>query len=399
MTIRAEITVLALGFFVSQNLMMPAFAQESPILAQKQKVELQRQQDLAEAPRKAELANALLSKIETNSKRNLDSKYRNYLYSRLVQQSLATLENLVNSGSVIPNAVINNGNSNLVYTPVGPCRLVDTRNAVGSLAVNVQRALKVTGTNFSSQGGNANCPNIPFGAATSVLLNFTAVNPTATGGFLLAKPFNPGGTTFNPATDSSVLNYSSTVSTALANGIAVPICSALSTSGCTSDLVVQSGNAGTDLIADVVGYFQKDITRPDIVATQSFATTTINATCTNYSGGTISFTPPVSGTVKVGADVDIIVQHNTGTAEFVTLYIGTSATDCSTNSNFTVASKLKVPAQFPTTSDYEITVPVNRVFPVTAGTPVTFFLNAVTAGGTASSFYYANLTLQFFPNP
>ncbi len=398
MDIHSKLAVLAVSLLAVQNLGLPAFAQEDATLVLKQKVELQRQQDLAEAPRKAELANALLSKIETASKRNLDTKYRNYVYSRLIQQPLATLENLVNSGSPIPNAVINNGNSNLVYTPVGPCRLVDTRNAGGALTANVQRSLKTTGTNFASQGGNAACPNVPFGAATSVLLNFTAVNPTATGGFLLAKPFNPGGTTFNPATDSSVLNYSSTVSTALANGIAVPICSAISTSGCTSDLVVQSGNAGTDLIVDIVGYFQKDITRSDTVATQSGATTTINgSTCTNYSGGTISYTPPVSGNVKVGVDTDILVNHTTGTSDFANLFIGTTATDCSTSGNFTFASVANVPSALPSAS-YQITVPVNRVFPVAAGTPVTFFLNG-NATTTNSQFFYANLNLQFFPNP
>ena len=63
--------------------------------------------------------------------------------------------------------------NDLVYTPVQPCRIVDTRNtAAGAIAANGTRNFVAFGiSNFSSQGGSAtNCGVNPL-SATAVAIN------------------------------------------------------------------------------------------------------------------------------------------------------------------------------------------------------------------------------------
>src|SRR5438105_13249595 len=70
--------------------------------------------------------------------------------------------------------------TNLVYNPVTPCRVADTRLAIGAIAANTTRNFQVTGNNLSAQGGSASGCGIPTGS-TSVVLNFVAVTPAGPG--------------------------------------------------------------------------------------------------------------------------------------------------------------------------------------------------------------------------
>ena len=69
----------------------------------------------------------------------------------------------------------------LVYTPVTPCRLIDTRQAGGSLAPGAPRDFKVAGSGLQIQGGNPLGCGIPVDEAHAAVINFVAVNPTGLG--------------------------------------------------------------------------------------------------------------------------------------------------------------------------------------------------------------------------
>lgn len=122
------------------------------------------------------------------------------------------------------------------YFTLAPCRLVDTRNPAGpqggpALSSGAARTFQVTGS----------C-GVPPGA-TAVALNATAVGPTGEGHLQLY----PGGT---PAPATSVLNFPPRRTRA--NNAIVPL-------GAAGDLVasaVVTGGGTTDLVIDVVGYFQ-----------------------------------------------------------------------------------------------------------------------------------------------
>ncbi|MFY2764948.1 hypothetical protein [Arenimonas sp. MALMAid1274] len=133
--------------------------------------------------------------------------------------------------------------NDLVYTPVAPCRILDTRNvAAGAIAANSTRNFVAFGvSSFASQGGSAtNCGVNPL-AATAVAINLTAVTP-AGAGYATAYPF---GTT-QPVAAS--INYASgaIVNNALIVQTPNPIA--------TFDFTLYSF-AQSHYVADIVGYF------------------------------------------------------------------------------------------------------------------------------------------------
>lgn len=134
-------------------------------------------------------------------------------------------------------------NNDLVYTPVAPCRILDTRNvAAGAIASNSTRNFVAFGvSSFASQGGSAtNCGVNPL-AATAVAINLTAVTP-ATAGYATAYPFG----TAQPLAASINYGAGAIVNNALIVQTPNPISS--------FDFTVYTF-AQSHYVADIVGYF------------------------------------------------------------------------------------------------------------------------------------------------
>lgn len=132
----------------------------------------------------------------------------------------------------------------LVYTPVTPCRILDTRVAGGALAGGFTRdfnAVVGAGGNFSSQGGSATDCGVVAAGQAAVVINLTAVTPTG-GGFATAYPF---GVT-RPLASS--VNY--TAGAIVNNAIVVKLPSPLT----TKDFTLYTF-ATADFVADIVGYY------------------------------------------------------------------------------------------------------------------------------------------------
>ncbi len=148
--------------------------------------------------------------------------------------------------SAKPQQKVAGSGPELVYTPITPCRILDSRFGVGgSFAAGATQSFKATnpaGT-FSSQGGSPTNCGIPVKAA-AVTLNFTVFNTGAGPAFIAAWPFNQP----NPGT--ATLNWTS-AGAQVANGAVLPLCKG---AGCTSDFNVFA-SSNTDMVADVVGYF------------------------------------------------------------------------------------------------------------------------------------------------
>ena len=135
----------------------------------------------------------------------------------------------------------------LVYTPVVPCRIVDTRNAGGAFAAGETRnyhAYLTSGT-FAGQGGAASNCGIPPNPG-AVALNLTIVSGGGVG-FLTAWPYSA------PQPLASTLNYFAQGEIA-ANGAIVPVCQP----ACASEFSVYT-SGGLNLIVDIVGYFAAQI--------------------------------------------------------------------------------------------------------------------------------------------
>jgi hypothetical protein len=141
----------------------------------------------------------------------------------------------------------------LLFTPVTPCRILDTRiTASGILTNGVPRTITVnaggSSFNYSGQGGNSAGCGLPTDAE-SVFFNFTVVTPTAFG-FFQAWPV---GTTIPNA---SISNFANVSGFNIANGIAVPVCNPSLASYAAGDLNLQVTQANAQLVIDVVGYFK-----------------------------------------------------------------------------------------------------------------------------------------------
>lgn len=133
--------------------------------------------------------------------------------------------------------------NDLVYTPVAPCRILDTRNvAAGAIAANSTRNFVAFGvSSFTSQGGSAtNCGVNPL-AATAVAINLTAVTPSGAG-YATAYPFGSA----QPLAAS--INYAA--GAIVNNALIVQTPNPISSFDFTLYTFAQS-----HYVADIVGYF------------------------------------------------------------------------------------------------------------------------------------------------
>jgi hypothetical protein len=159
-------------------------------------------------------------------------------------ESLAALKASVKAGAALNPNLLGSSNSDLVYTPVAPCRIVDTRNAIGAFTSPGYRSydldgVTAAGANYSAQGGLAGSCNIPYGVVSAAALNIT-VTAGVSGGYLTAWDL---GTQPN----ASTINW--IVGETLANTTIVPI-----NPGGGADFKIYS-SGGVHVIVDVVGYF------------------------------------------------------------------------------------------------------------------------------------------------
>jgi len=144
----------------------------------------------------------------------------------------------------------------LVYTPVPPCRIVDTRFAVeGPLAAGAARTFDVDGSDLAGQGGSPAACGIPLAVAQAVTMTMVAVQPAARG-YLTAWGLG------QRPTPSSVLTYAA--NEVVANTAIIPV-----VPGGGNDFTLFSV-ATTHVVVDVLGYFAApNATRLDCMTVQS----------------------------------------------------------------------------------------------------------------------------------
>jgi hypothetical protein len=90
-----------------------------------------------------------------------------------------------------PTKALGDVSADLVFTPLQPCRVVDTRNTVeGPIAANAERSFRALSISFTGQGGSAtDCGTQALSFASVVALSVTAVFPNQAG-FATVFPYN-----------------------------------------------------------------------------------------------------------------------------------------------------------------------------------------------------------------
>lgn len=130
----------------------------------------------------------------------------------------------------------------LVYTPIQPCRIVDTRNAGGAIDAGQTRSFKAAGVaSYAGQGGNAGNCGMQSETPSAVALNVTAVVPVQAG----------YATVFPHAAvrpDTASVNYTAgaIVNSAIISRIPNP--------AAAQDFSIFTF-AESDYVVDIVGYF------------------------------------------------------------------------------------------------------------------------------------------------
>jgi len=195
-------------------------------------------------------AESIVARAEAAANRAFDPGYRAAALKKLASLTSSQLESIQSqrdAGLGVSPMAYGSSGLDLVYTPVTPCRIIDTRVAVGPIFPGVNRSYWVTGTDFASQGGVSTSCGIPFGPATAVALNLVSVSPPSYGDFR-AFPYGQA------VPNASVLNYIAGQN--VANGITLTICNpAVAT--CNYDFTVQADGNYSDLVVDVEGYYSR----------------------------------------------------------------------------------------------------------------------------------------------
>jgi hypothetical protein len=141
------------------------------------------------------------------------------------------------------SAKLGTAGSDLVYTPLTPCRIVDTRLVGGPIATNMMRSfVAYTATDFTAQGGDATNCNIPMNAS-AITVKVTASHPIHNG-YLTVFPSNEA----RPFASS--LNYIANIDTS--NESHFRLCRPSCPTQFSVYTLFQS-----DVVIDVNGYFME----------------------------------------------------------------------------------------------------------------------------------------------
>jgi hypothetical protein len=205
---------------------------------------------MAETAQQKSLAAAIIDREEKASGRSFDPSWRDAMLERLSMKPVTELQERLADGShglIGTPQFLGSTQADLSYTPVAPCRIIDTRAAGGQIAVNTSRSFRVTGTGFTGQGGTAGNCGVPFGAATAAVINFTAVGAGATGPGSLAV--TASGSAF---TTTSIINWTAGVN--VSNAVSVALCDP-NVVGCATDFDLKANTNSVSVVADVLGYY------------------------------------------------------------------------------------------------------------------------------------------------
>lgn len=155
----------------------------------------------------------------------------------------------------------------LVYNPIQPCRIADTRVAGGVIGAGQTRNFRVAGVaSFGDQGGNAGNCGLQAETPSAVVLNITAVTPSQAG---FATVFPQG----SPQPGTSSVNY---VAGAIVNNT---IISRTPNPAATPEVSVFSF-AQSHFVLDIVGYFAPPRATALACVESGLASTTIAAGAT-----------------------------------------------------------------------------------------------------------------------
>ncbi len=216
----------------------------------------------------------------------------------------SVLRQLNASPTPVEPYVLGDGATDLVYFPLTPCRILDTRLGTGTWAGPLAAA-STTAVNvnfaFVAQGGNAAGCGVPVDPA-AIAATVTAVTPAGLG-HLKIFPF------LGTEPNATVLNYASVAGLNLANTTIFPLCQL-----CGEDFNIKVAASATHVVVDVVGYFWKpSLAGNGFVWAAAHVTGGVSPTVTRSfnltGGGTPTVSRVVAGEYRVDFGADVSARY------------------------------------------------------------------------------------------
>jgi len=262
-TVRRLVTILSLaGVAVALTPVAPAAQQGQPVAtpeAMQRAQENYRAQQMRDAivRNKAGVVEMLMERWrqdigETEKARvGFEGAFANANDEKLLQVSQANTWEGVKATllGLGPEATLGSFINDLTFTPLTPCRVMDSRFGTGAYAGPYTSgqtvSLYVTDpltANGHVQGGASSC-GIPFAAGTAVALNITVV-PIAGSGDLKIFPFS------GPSPNASIINFYAGLNLANATSAAIALANATNDLSITVEFATQ-----VHIIVDVMGYY------------------------------------------------------------------------------------------------------------------------------------------------
>ena len=246
-----------------------------------------------------------------------------------VRAILQGRESVLDLDGIIGTETLGDRTRDLVFTPVVPCRIVDTRfdNVLGAGhntgaggANGTSRSYLVHGSAASlvHQGHTANTGCFaPRGEPSGIHANFTAVPFSGSGGGNI-RAFPVGGA----LPTVSLVNYRAGINIANAASVATRFLSSGS-----DDIWVTATFLGSDQVVDVMGYYYPTSKLPPS-QTSSGGNPVTTGVCTNIAS--IGLGSNARGYWDVTAHVKAHILTNTG-LEIMRFYLSTVSANCSGN--------------------------------------------------------------------
>ncbi|MGH9202238.1 MAG: hypothetical protein ACRD2A_13500, partial [Vicinamibacterales bacterium] len=280
-----------------------------------------------------ELASMIINRLQSEAaSRGLAANWRQPAFETLLPLSLAALERVservVNLDALAPAVseaandpnLLGDTDEDLVYTPIDPCRFIDTRFYAGG-PINGIRGfdLDVTGASY---GGSGTCnPTAALGASGDAIgaisANLTIVGPAAAPGFLAVKP------TANSPVSSLVNWYQAGPTVQLANAGIFQTVNGL------DNFLIQTSTT-THVLMDILGAF----IRPEATALQQTIVQDSVPGPSGAEGFNASPNCPAGFTLTGGGCFTDVFLHDTEAT-----YPGSSTSwQCSSNNASAIAS-------------------------------------------------------------
>lgn len=250
----------------------------------------------AEIEARDQLARTIAANVEADAQMKGDEQWRVRLLSSLYRESSANLRNIAAQARTIDQAqamareasrsnkslgvagskALGSVSADLVFTPMTPCRFVDTRKVGGVIPKGATTSTPFNTADYGSvYGGDSNC-TVPGNGEIAIAANITVVVASGAAGFLGIRPY--GSTS-----GSSLVNWPIGGTTGVAN--AAIITTALNQNNDYEFEAFAGGNT-PNLIVDYFGYFAPAAPTALSCQTGNESTVTIPPGGENVSGGT-----------------------------------------------------------------------------------------------------------------